>query len=632
MGKKTKRQQPRPKKKKNRYVPKESISSQREMFKAIGKGLQDVLADKEKLNESIQGHINHIERLFRRYDSVQLLGSVGLYLIDNLPNIEKHFMAGIAGKQMDLDEDAEVIAEYALNFGLSVPNDGKESPTKEIIIELREGLRSLLNVYRLIDMPLENNAEQFIDWMTHSESIGVRGDGYQKHIYEVFIEMFRPHSAFYESVFGFSIDELFSFFMDLENRLVCKIGDQNTAYGAMQLHDLWMKWEEKTYGTKEDGFDFSKQDFSKGMFGEFFEANPDVGHTDDWNQFVLYEPDDFSASDRVFWVWPQNDVEKRILETLSVEFGSNANFIAEGEFKGNIMNGHSIYEKPFVKDGDKFYCFTPMIPHRNLFLIAEKLMKQDDAYYQKYFQQNTNPISRDQYVEGKVKTVMASFLPMVTFYSSAYYNIIEETESKRPELDILGISDRAVYVIEVKAHELSHKDRVGIKGAKEKFQDSVFEACSQCDRAKSYIGSTDSPVFSCAGQLIQIDKTKPIYKIAVTFQHYSSLLGQMDILVKSGMMVDDFRDTWIVSLFDLMVFSDFIESENEFLEYLNLHKIIYSNHSTFFDEIDLLNGFINYDLAKKVRPDRALIIQFGTSEIDEEYAEEYLSPITPNTK
>ena len=119
-------------------------------------------------------------------------------------------------------------------------------------------------------------------------------------------------------------------------------------------------------------------------------------------------------------------METRILDSLSVKFSNNSAFLAESEFKGSIMNGHSIFEKPFVKDGDKYYCFIPMIPHRNLFLIAEKLMMRNEAYYQKNFQQNTNPISRDVHIESKVKSVMESFLSNVTFYSSVHYNIIEE--------------------------------------------------------------------------------------------------------------------------------------------------------------------------------------------------------------
>lgn len=623
MGKKKKRQQPRPKKKKRMSSQKNGSFSKKKEFILLGQKMQELLKDKEKLNKSIQEQISIIESYFRRYDSIQLLGSVGLYLIDNLPNMEKYFMAGISGKELKLDEDAEVIAEYALNFGLSMPNTRKEQPSDKVVRDLRERLRALSQIYKLIDMPLENDAEQFIDWMIHSEFIGVRGEGYQAHVYEVFKEMFGPHSEFYEKTYGFSVDELFDFFMDLENRIVCKIGDQNTIYGATKLHDRWVKWEEDTYGPIGEVDGFEKRDFSKGMFGEFFEANPDVGHTKDGNQFLLYQPDDYTESDKVFWVWPQNETEKRILEALSAEFGSNAAFIAEGEFKGNIMNGHSIYEKPFVKDGEKYYCFTPMIPHRNLFLIAEKLMKRDDAYYQKNFQQNTNPISRDSYVERKVKSVLESFLPTVSFHPSVHYSIVEDGEAKRPELDILGISDKATYIIEVKAHELSHRDRVGIKGAKDKFQSSVGEACEQSKRAKTHIETSEAPEFSSAGNVIKVSKTKPVYKIAVTFQHFSSLLGQMDKLVEAGMMKDEYRDTWIVSLFDLMVFADFIESEDELIAYLEMHKTLYSNHSQFFDEIDLLNGFVNYDLREKVKPGNPMIIQPGSEEIDEEYANDY---------
>ena len=42
--------------------------------------------------------------------------------------------------------------------------------------------------------------------------------------------------------------------------------------------------------------------------------------------------------------------------------------------------------------------------------------------------------------------------------------------------------------------------------------------------------------------------------------------------------------------------------------------------------MDLLNGFVNFDLAKKVKPGKPLIIRCGSFEIDEEYAQEYRVP------
>ena len=61
------------------------------LLKDIGQLLLIVLKDKDTISTSIEEHINTIEQYFRKYDSVQLLGAIGLYLLDNIPNIEKRF-------------------------------------------------------------------------------------------------------------------------------------------------------------------------------------------------------------------------------------------------------------------------------------------------------------------------------------------------------------------------------------------------------------------------------------------------------------------------------------------------------------------------------------------------------------
>lgn len=627
---KTKRRQPSPKKKKGKRSASCSKGNAFErQFKSIGEDLVSALSDKEAIKTRMSEDIERIESYYRRYDSVQLMGSIGLYLIDNLPTFEKSFIAQMSGSPMTLDEDAEILAEYALNFGLSMPNDGTESPPSSIVNDLRESLRSLYKSYCLIDMPLQKDASQFIDWVILSDTISVRGDGYSEHIEEVFKELFGPHSSFFVSKYGFSSNDLLCFFVELENRIICKLGDQNMVYGPMKMYDRWRAWRKTTYGLEDDSEDAENISFTNGLFGDFFEANPDVRGSEDGMSFLLFPPDDYANSDRIFWVYPQNDTESSILASLSVEFGDNASFIAEGEFKGNILNGHSIYEKPFLKVGDRYYCFTPMIPYRNLFLIAEKLIMRDNAYYDSHFRNNTSPIARDNYIEGKVKSVMQSFLPEVDFYPSVTYHIVEDGVEKKTELDLLGVSEKATYIIEIKAHELSHKDRVGLVGAKYKFNSSVVEACSQSNRARIFILNSSSPVFNCAGTPVLIDITKPIYKIAVTFQHYSALLGYMDQLIEAGLMKDEYRDTWIVSLFDLMVCSDFIESEDEFLSYLEMHKTIYQNHSTFNDELDLLGQFLNNDLASKVRINMPMMIVDGHQDIDEEYSKDHKIPFAP---
>lgn len=620
-----KRQQPVPKKKLHNNGDVSSNRFRRQLCD-IGEKIFKLFKDRDAIKEILHENIEIIEVYFKKYDSVQLLGSVGLYLLNNLPNIEKHFIANISNQKMDIEENAEIIAEYAINFGLAVPNYGKETPTDEIIQDLRNRLNTLFIAYLYYDMPLIDNPTQSIDWMIHLETISVRGDGYQTHVYEVFKEMFLPHTNFYENQYGYSVQQLFDFFMDLEDRVICKIGSQDSVYGQMKMWERWKKWDEEHYGSIDNDSILETRDFSKGFMGDFLNANPDIPHTEDGMQILICSPNDYRQSNMIFWIYPQNETEIKILESLSMEFGDNSDFLSEGEFKGSIMNGHNIFEKPFVKDGNKYYCFTPMIPHRNLFLIAEKLMMRNNTYYQRNFQQNVSSISRDVYIEKKVKLVLTSFLPNVDFLSSVHYTINEDGISKNAELDILGVSDKAIYIIEVKAHELSYKDKVRLNGAKYKFKESVASACKQCYRTEQFICNSVKPIFGTKRGAIIVDKNKPIYKIAVTFQHYSSLLGQMDKLVESGLMEECYRDTWIVSLFDLMVVSDFIESEDEFIAYLNMRRIINTNHSTFYDELDLLSQFLNEDLGNKVSPKKPGIIIGGADDIDHEYIKD-LYPI-----
>lgn len=101
----------------------------------------------------------------------------------------------------------------------------------------------------------------------------------------------------------------------------------------------------------------------------------------------------------------------------------------------------------------------------------------------------------------------------------------------------------------------------------------------------------------------------------------------MDKLVAASLMEERFRDTWVVSLFDLMVVADFVESEDEFLSYLDMRKIINTNHGTFHDELDLLGQFLNENLADKVIANKPMMIIGGSSDIDKEYAKDFYPPI-----
>ena len=281
------------------------------------------------------------------------------------------------------------------------------------------------------------------------------------------------------------------------------------------------------------------------------------------------------------------------------------------------MNNTNIFVKPIVKDNDRYLCFTPLLLYRNLFVITENLMMADISYYDEYFRNNTHMESRDNYIERKVKEQLELFLPNVRFYPSCKYN----HQCKSTELDILGVSNKATYVIEVKAHELLYKQKVRTGTLKSKFKDSVTTACFQCNRAKDFIEMNNRPQFSSEGRVVFVDKSKPIYKIAVTFQHFSSLLGDFEMLKAVGLMEEEYRDTWVVSLYDLMVIADYCEDEEEFVDYLNMHNEIQKKNIKWKDELALYEGYINQNLKQEVNKKNLSMIIGSTEFFDKDYAD-----------
>lgn len=67
-------------------------------MRVCGHMVMKALKNKEQINQQIQEHVKIVEGYFKKYDTLQLLGSTGLYLMDNLANLEKFYLAQISGK------------------------------------------------------------------------------------------------------------------------------------------------------------------------------------------------------------------------------------------------------------------------------------------------------------------------------------------------------------------------------------------------------------------------------------------------------------------------------------------------------------------------------------------------------
>ena len=157
--------------------------------------------------------------------------------------------------------------------------------------------------------------------------------------------------------------------------------------------------------------------------------------------------------------------------------------------------------------------------------------------------------------------------------------------------------------------------------------ETVNEGSYQCYRAEKFIVDNPEPEFryiaNATQNTLKIDKSKNynIIKISVMYEHLSSVAVNLKYLIESGVLSSVYKWTWIVSLYDLMIFSDLIENENDFKEYIDNRFGLYErNDVEFQDEIDILGFFFENKFPLPVeKEDEKILIHSYRDEIENYY-------------
>lgn len=594
--------------------------------------------DRDRYFNWIRDEIEMAITLINKFDKVYVIGGLGAKLIRSTPTFYNQFLASYEGtgkeeiqeeELLQDDDEIEVLLEYAMSIATATPNTNKNIiPTQKDIDEIHRQLSKIKININFWELSAENPAggNEFDHWLRTNimqDTINVRGDGYHTHIQEVYQEVFTPFDGFLKQYYGFNSNDIFNTILKLDGLVYSKIGNP---FGATQSHKRLTEWMEEV--GQETIMNVMMQT-GKHFITQFTEANQDLHDPEAPENVIMHTLDNIGSYNKIFWVIPKTDTEKLIFEKLAVEFGDNEVFYQPPKFKAFPLNDTLINLKPLIKEDGKYFHFSLNLAFRNIFKITEGLIKSADiVYYENSFKGNSNSNSRDNYIEQKTKQQFEKLLPTATFYHSLEYSVVENGQNKKTELDIIGVSSDTIYIIEVKAGELNTKHRRGaIKGLKDRLKETINEGSYQCHRALKYIEDNDNPTFSYVEggtkKNLTIDKAQiqSYFKISVTFEHFSSISANLKYLINSGVLSADFKWTWIVSLYDLMIFADLLQSEDEFKEYLTNRIALYDrNDIQFSDEIDILGFYLqnNFPLQQENEDEMIHIVNFK-DEIEEYY-------------
>jgi len=592
-------------------------------------------ADREQYFNWLKNEMKIAIDLINRYDKIYVLGGLGARLLQASPNLYNQFMEIYTGEDKEHaeqekileDDEIEVLLEYAMSIASASPNaNAGNIPTAENIDEIRNQLSRIKYNVGFYEMSAENpsGGTEFDHWLklrVMEDALHVRGDGYHSHIAEVYKETFAPHDGFLNQFYGFTCADIYEVVQRLDLLVASKIGN---AFEGGLSHKRFTEWD-KELG--QEAIMKVMMETGKHFIRQFTEANPDLYEDGNPDHITGVSFDYIKGYSRLFWVIPKTEKEKKIFSLLSHQFGDNGAFL-QGKFGGFPLGDSVIQTKPLIKVAEKYFCFSINLSFRNIFDITANLLQSTDAvYYEQKFKGNASSTSRDNYIELKAKQLFEKFLPTVQFYHSLDYNIVEDGIAKKPELDILGVSNDTLYIIEVKAGELNKKHRRGaILGLKDRLKETVNEGSYQCYRAEKFISDNATPEFTYVDgnqrRTLTIDKSKnyQTVKISVTYEHLSTVSVNLKYLIESGVLSAAYKWTWIVSLYDLMVFADLIESEADFKEYLENRLGLYErNDIEVHDEIDILGYFFENLFPLKAEKENEKIFMFSYKDDIETY-------------
>lgn len=545
------------------------------------KYLQELSEGRQNQLDVIEKLIKRVENVFQKCNPIKLLGGLAYY--------------NICHPLKNQDNLSEVSLEYGLSFATAIKPSINKDPTPKIINELIKLLEKIRNEYSRYSMSESltgkySEIENKIRHKTILEALYVRGDGYTEHIYSIFKELFSGHDNLLTEKYGFTSNELLECIIQLENSFACRlILPHNKIHPA--VHHRFKEWanlenERKVLSEDRDFID---------LFGE---DNPDIVIKD--KKIVGFKIDDINDYEDLFKIRFRNSSQKVIIEAISQVFGENSNFL-NPKFKALPLNETLITTNPIIKHNDDHYIFSFALPMRNIFNITENLIKKADVkYYNEKFIGKSYSLSRDNYLESKTTELFEKLIPKSEFYTNCKYRTKDENGNDyETELDLLIFSNNAIYLVEMKSGSLNSAAKRGaLKSLTGKLREVVGYGAYQNFRALEYILNTTKPVFKTSdGEEITIDKTKRIFRITITFEHLAGLIAYMYDLKELGVIDNNVDFAWTCSIFDLMIFSDILESENDFIDYLELRIKLYQRpEMTILDEIDLLGYFLEENL------------------------------------
>lgn len=315
--------------------------------------------------------------------------------------------------------------------------------------------------------------------------------------------------------------------------------------------------------------------------------------------------------------------------------GQETDFLSPGNLKGWPLRIWPTFKRPFLKVGERYYCFDQTVLFDHFFRQLEKRVYQvGEATKQAWI------AARKDVTERLPFDYFAKILPQATLLQEIYYPLAENGSKTRTyETDGIIIYDDHLFVIEVKSGAFTYTDPTTDFNAHLKSLEGLLaDPAKQGGRFLKYLrGSEEVPIFDKQGKevfRIRKDDYRQVTLCAVTLDQFTEIAAQTQRVTEIGIALGT-EPLWAISLGDLRVYADIFSNPMEFLHFIEQRKEAFASSKVQLDdELDHLGLYLKHNhyvkhLEEAARGPKARIQTLGyRQKIDEFYSARLRDPST----
>lgn len=533
---------------------------------------------KDNLTNEISSNLSIIEDICCNINSLDLISYIAFY--NHLHNANE-YVDNRGDKNFFV---SEVIACQCLKNEIITKNTFETDEILESFFKIQEATLKYCGMSDAKKMSERSKEDNIFDEITEKlerESKHIRNPGHPKHHLLFSEKLYKPFDSHIEKIFGFTLkdtivirDEIHNFLNERYKiaRESCNETSKIFSKETIKFKHKKLKEDELTIQIEniEEIIKLSDQEIRR-IYNRYFYNILMTQLSKVWC---------FTAQELAEFTNLETTNVENFLRILSCEFNSL-------DVSEEIYTPISILKsKPVIRNEGLY--LVPSTPLLNWSVedLFEREFKKDRKLYGKYISQ------KHDFLLDESISFFKNILPNGEFSSNMFY----EVDDNRYETDGLFVYNDILFIVEAKSNRFSDKAKGGHKlKTEDHLKDIIKDSYAQALRTLKYLKENDVAVFKNKNKnIVEIKQRnfKEIILVSLTLDQ----LGNIIPIIKTSDKLDYFDINyfpWIVSLYDLIVISDFFETPSLLFYYLKIRKKFLSFENTYiYEELDLIGYFL----------------------------------------